>query len=83
MVVIIMPKWFAKVEEDIKRLVHKIANEQNIKFGFVEDSKTIEAAISTIAHRLIFIKDYSHGEFTEEDLKEFKRIKKGMKNKKK
>lgn len=76
MVVIVLPNWYGKAQEEIRRLVHKIANEQNIKFQFVSDSKSINSSIDSICNSLVFLQENTYPEFTVEELKNFKEMEK-------
>lgn len=81
MVVMILPKWFDEAQKEIKEAVFKISQEQNIDWRFISDSESINDSIASIAHKLLFFKEQTRGAFTEEELKQLKKIEKAEKKK--
>jgi len=79
----IVPGWITEAEADIKRLITKIAQEQNINYNLVWDSVTIQESINSIGNALGRIKQSSKSMFTEEELQHFKNIDDSIKKKKK
>lgn len=79
---IVMPEWYGKAEEEIKRTISKIAEEQNIDWHFISDSKRINDSIQSIASHLIFLKNNTKSQFTDEELEQLKKLEKFSKKKK-
>lgn len=77
-----MPKWYSAAEEKLKRAIIDIANENNLKFTFVMDSKNIESGRNLILSALVNIYENAPGEFDERTLNEFKEMKKAMRKNK-
>ena len=78
-----MPDWYAKAEKQMKDLIWKISQEQNIDWHFISDSQSINGSIESIASHLVFLKNNTKGPFTDEQLKELDDMKKQMKEDKK
>lgn len=71
----VLPGWYIESEKEIFNIIRKIANKNNINYKFVMDSKLIDECVSTILMRLVAISEESNGQFTEDELKEFKKLK--------
>ena len=79
-----LPSWYGKVEDDLRRQIALLANENNIRWQFVYDSKIIDESINNIMNVLLRLKEEVRGEFNEEEIKEFKKfeeLEKGIKKK--
>ena len=70
MVVIILPKWYEKAKKSIDENIINIAIKNDIPLDFVEDSKTIDEAKSSIMNTLVNIDENCKVE-ERERLKEF------------
>lgn len=53
----IMPKWYSKAEDDLKREIIRIAIENKINFRLVLDSKSIEDCKGGILNSLVMISE--------------------------
>lgn len=76
-----LPKWYGRVEGEIKRTISKQANELNIQWRFVHDSKTIDESLNAIMNVLVRLKEEVRGEFNEEEIENFKKFKEATKKK--
>jgi Icc-related predicted phosphoesterase len=77
----VLPGWYGKAEDDLERLIHKIANEQNLDFHVVNDSLTIKNSISNILNTLVHLEDKGCWNLSPEMLAEHKKLEKAMKKK--
>lgn len=75
----ILPKWYSEVEDELRRQIHILANQNNIQWRFINDSKSIDESIDNIMNVLLRLKEEVRGEFDEETLKQFKKIKESFK----
>lgn len=78
----ILPKWYGKVQSEISRTISKQANELNIPWSFVHDSKAINESVNDIMSVLLRLKEEVRGEFDEEQLKTVKKLKEAIKKEK-
>ena len=76
-----MPGWYSEADEMLEEAITKIANKNNLKWGFVLDSKAIEHGKDLILQSLVYISENTSGELSPEQLKDFKLMKKTIKKK--
>lgn len=69
-----LPKIHTEVEEELNRFILKLANKYNIRLNFIQDSKSIENSVESIAYIFVRLNQDVVGELSEEDLKNFEAI---------
>lgn len=80
---ITLPKIYNEIEEELDSLMIKLANKHNIRLGFIMDSKGLQESKERIAHVFVRLKQNVKAEFTEDQLKDFSKLKSAMKKSKK
>ena len=77
----VLPNWYGKAEDELERLIHQIANKQNLDFHVVNDSLTIKNSISNILNTLVHLEDKGCWNLSPEMWEEHKKLEKAMKKK--
>jgi len=79
----ILPEWYKKAENEIRRSIILQADELNINYTFIYDSKLIDESIYNIMNVLVRLKQEVKGKFNEEEIKQFKKFGEGKTKKEK
>lgn len=77
-----LPKWYTDAKEQIDEVINKIALENNLKFYFVRNSKTIEDCKEAILMDLVFINENAYPEARQIETRELIKLKKSVNRRK-
>jgi len=70
---ITFPNWYEKVEDELRKTIAIQANELNISYKSVHDSKLINESVKDIMSVLLRLKQEVKGDFDNETIKDFKK----------
>ena len=68
---ITFPNWYEKVEDELRKTIAIQANELNISYKSVHDSKLINESVKDIMSVLLRLKQEVKREFDNETIKDF------------
>ena len=71
--IIVLPNWTTGFQKKLNNLIIELCNKENINFGFVQDSKTIEKSIENITMTLFDIQNKAEGNISQKDHEEFRK----------
>lgn len=76
----LLPSWYSKAEEDLRNIIIKIANQNNLNYKFVIDSQQINGCIERILDRLVVISEEAKPQFDIKELEDLKKVRKSLKD---